>query len=255
MHRARKLVRAERAHRAGADPGRVDMEERTLGFARVWKGYYERLESHPDLVEALLGRVREYDEDLRALKLHDHELDRGPRLASPWLAGILVLQVVTVFVLLPPLLFVGYAINLPPLVGLWALSKTFATQRKDEASIKLMFGAIAFPAAWISAAALVIVPHEPMRATWPGLPDAPWLAAAVTVVLGILGGMLALRYSRLVRETMRAVRVRLTRARRRVAVARLRVERAELFDAVMALAAGLELPGTVLPSGRIAASD
>src|SRR5690606_16320382 len=39
MHRARKLVRAERAHRAGADPGRVRIDERVLGFARIRAGY------------------------------------------------------------------------------------------------------------------------------------------------------------------------------------------------------------------------
>ena len=44
------------------------------------------------------------------------------------------------------------------------------------------------------------------------------------------------------RETARAIRVRLTRARRKLSLARLKAERARLYDGLMALAEGLELP-------------
>jgi 1-acyl-sn-glycerol-3-phosphate acyltransferase len=251
MHRARKLVRAERAHRAGANPGRSDMEERTLGFARVWKGYYERLETHPEQVAAVLTRIREYDQDLRALALNDHELDRSPKLLRPKIALYLALQVLLVFILLPPVLLVGYAVNLFPLVGLWAVSRALSKKRKDEASIKLMFGVVAFPAAWATAAVLAAVGHERLHAIWPTIPDTPVLAGGVVVLFGIVGGLVALPYSRLVQETLRAIRVRLTRARRSDAVKRLRRERAGLFEAVVGLAEGLELPGHVSASGRI----
>lgn len=40
MHRTRTLVRAERGRRAGIHHDGGDMRERTLGFARVWRGYY-----------------------------------------------------------------------------------------------------------------------------------------------------------------------------------------------------------------------
>lgn len=253
MHRARKMVRAERAHRAGADPGRVAMEERTLGFARVWKGYYERRESHPHEVADLLDRIREYDQDLRALALHDHELDRGPKLLRPKLALYLALQAVLVFVLLPPILLVGYAVNLFPLAGLWALSRAVSKERKDEASIKLMFGVVAFPVAWVTAAVVCAMGHEWLDSIWPALPDTAALTGALAVFLGVVGGLVALPYSSLVRETLRAFRVRLTRARQHRAIERLKAERAALFEAVMAVAEGLELPGHVDLSGRIVA--
>ncbi|MHC4392456.1 MAG: 1-acyl-sn-glycerol-3-phosphate acyltransferase, partial [Planctomycetota bacterium] len=92
MHRARKLVRAERALRAGKmDLGPTDMEERTFGFARVWAGYYTMLETNPEEVAALVDRTQRYDDGLRALGLHDHELDHPPRLGSKWLLAILLL--------------------------------------------------------------------------------------------------------------------------------------------------------------------
>ena len=82
LHRARKLVRAERASRAGLDPGRTDMEEKVLGLARIWIGYHKRLETHPRLVQKLVAQVREYDKDMKALSIEDHELDSDPRLFS-----------------------------------------------------------------------------------------------------------------------------------------------------------------------------
>ncbi len=253
MHRARKLVRAERAHRAGASPGRVDMGERTLGFARVWQGYYERLETHPEQVGTVLERIRLYDQDLRAMALHDHELDRGPKLLRPILGLYLLLQAMLVFVLLPPVLLVGYVVNLFPLAGLKVLSKVFAKARKDEASIKLLFGIVAFPLAWGGAAVVAAMTHGKLHTIWPNLPDTPMFAGFMAVVFGVVGGIIALPYSRLVQETLRSLRVRLTRAARAREITRLKVERAELFEAVIGLSAGLDLPGAVDPSGRIVA--
>ena len=65
------------------------------------------------------------------------------------------------------------------------------------------------------------------------------------------GGLAALRYTELARETSRTLRVRLTRARRRIALARLKVERSELFDHLIAMTQGLDLPGDVADDGRI----
>ena len=69
MHRVRKLFRAERSTRAGSKLDKPGIAERTLGFARVWAGYYTRLESHPEQTAALSVRIAEYDQDLRALRL------------------------------------------------------------------------------------------------------------------------------------------------------------------------------------------
>ena len=252
MHRARKLVRAERALRAGSiDLGPTGMEERILGFARVWAGYYSKLEVEPEMVADLTERVREYDEDMRALGLEDHELDRDPRLASPWLYAILFLQVVLVFLLLPPILFVGYLVNAPTAGLVWAASKLGAKRKKDEASIKALLGALLFPATWAGIGIVAYKAHVFLNVLFPTMPDGAVLSALFAVALSITGGMLALRYLRVAQETVRSVRVRLTRNRRRAAIRRLRLERAELHDALIQLSADLDLPGEVTPSGRV----
>jgi hypothetical protein len=67
----------------------------------------------------------------------------------------------------------------------------------------------------------------------------------------VLGGVLALRYTELTQQTWRALRVRLTRHRRRMSVAWLRTERSALHDAIVEMADGLPLPGAVAQGGRI----
>jgi glycerol-3-phosphate O-acyltransferase / dihydroxyacetone phosphate acyltransferase len=251
MHRARKLVRAERALEAGANPGAPDMEERTLGFARVWTGYYQRRDSHPEIVEALLDRVRQYDADLRILGMQDHELDRPPSVVQWKLAALLAWQVLLVYVLLPPVLVLGFLVNLPPFLGLWAITKTVTTMRKDEATVKLLFGLLLFPATWVLVGLGAAMFNDQLYAMYPSLPHHPLLVGLSAGGSGFFSGLAALRYAELTRETGRAVRIRLTRARRRVAVARLKVERAELSGHIVGMGEGLELPGAIDPKGRV----
>ncbi len=251
MNRARNLVRAERAHQAGATLTRPQMTERILGFSRIWVGYHQRLESHPDEVAMLRERIFEYDSDMRALGLEDHELDRDPRLASPMLIAILAGQVILVFLLLPPLLLVGYLVNAPAVLALWAASKIFSRKKKDEATIKVLLGAILLPVSWLLAGTLAWWGHEQLHLLFPTIPETPWLASLTTLVLGITGGMVALRYMRLAGETTRAVRVRLTRSRRRIALDRLRRERSLIYSVIMGLIDGLDLPGHVTEEGQV----
>ena len=75
-HRARKLIRAELACRRGTDPGPASLSEKRAGFARVWKAGHVLMERDSTLAAALLERVAEYDDELRALGLEDHHLDR-----------------------------------------------------------------------------------------------------------------------------------------------------------------------------------
>jgi 1-acyl-sn-glycerol-3-phosphate acyltransferase len=126
MHRTRRLVRAERAHRAGADPGKTTIGERVLGFARVRAGYNALVRRDPERVAVLRERVAQYDADLRAMQLEDYDLDRPPALRSKWLAVLLGLQILGVFLLLPPLVVLGYLVNLPTALGLVALAKLSA---------------------------------------------------------------------------------------------------------------------------------
>jgi 1-acyl-sn-glycerol-3-phosphate acyltransferase len=251
MHRTRKLVRSERAKRASSSPGKPAMLERAIGFARVWAGYYAKLLNQPEETRRLRERIGRYDADLRAIGLEDHELDADPRLASPWLPVLLLLQVGLVYLLLPPILVVGWIINAPTAALLWGLARATSRAYKDEASVKLLFGSILFPLTWFAWAALVAWGQINLHATFPAIPKAPLPAALACILLGILGGAVALRYTRLATETWRSVRVRITRRRRRHAVRRLLDERAALFDRVTEMAEGLELPGAVAADGRI----
>lgn len=249
--RGRKLVRAERAARAGLEPGRPPMLERTIGFARVRAGYLARLQSHPEEVTRLRRRVEEYDADLRVLRLDDHDLDRNPRWASPWLAVLLGLQLASVFFLLPPIVLVGYIVNLPPVAALWLLARLFSRKAKDEATVKLLGGVVLFPLTWTLAGALAVYAHDTLRATLVRLPQDPVWAFVAAFSFAALGGVVALRYLRLAREAARSTRVRLTRRIRQRAIARLRAERAAICDELLHLAEGLDLPGRVQIDGRV----
>jgi hypothetical protein len=164
---------------------------------------------------------------------------------------LLGLQILGVFLLLPPLVVLGYLVNLPTALGLVALAKLSARKLKDEATVKLLAGMIAFPLTWIAVGVLAGLGHHQLHLGFPRIPDTPWLAGVTTAALGAVGGAAALRYLGVARETARAVRVRLTRQRATRAVARLRRERDKLFDEIVALVEGVELPGEVAEDGRV----
>ena len=251
MHRGRKLLRAERAHRAGASPPRPDMKERVLAFSRMWTGYNARMGTHPKEIEQLFARVREYDENMRELGLHDHELDSSPRLASPWLGAILVLQMMLVYLLLPPILILGYIVNMPTALAVLLISKKAARKQKDEASLKLVAGAIAFPVTWFVVALLVALGNRLLEPIYPAIPGSPFLTGITAFFLSAASAYLVLNYQRLARQTLRSIRVRLTRYRRKAALEQLRMERRELYEAFTKLSEGLALPGRLEPDGRV----
>ena len=251
MHRARKLVRAERVARAGATSEKPDMVERVLGFARFWTGYAARMRSDPARVRALMERIGRYDDQLRSLELHDHELDVSPGPGSFTEALSLAAQAVFVYFFLPTLLVIGYAVNLPAALLVLAICKLTSKKLKDEASAKVVVGAFAFPLVWLAAAVLVSLGWSQLHASYPQIPDAPLLTGVLAFVLSAVGGAVALHYWRLARATARAIRVRFTRARRAASIRRLKKERGEIFDVVMQLSDGLELPGEVAEDGRI----
>lgn len=254
MHRLRKAIRAERAARAHARPGPPTVRERILGFARIRLGYLTRRQTHPQQVEILERRVERYDTELRALGLDDHELGHRADLGSPGDGILLVIQALAVYLVLPPLLILGYLVNVPVALGLGWAARRLGAKRKDVATLKLLLGAVAFPAIWLVMALLVAWGTLNIHDAYPQIPEAPVWAGVVTFLLCSVGGVLGLRYLRLAKSTYRSLRVRLTRARRRRAVERLRDERAALFEATMELAADLELPGTVESDGRIRSS-
>ncbi|MDJ0861950.1 MAG: 1-acyl-sn-glycerol-3-phosphate acyltransferase [Gammaproteobacteria bacterium] len=255
LQRTSKLVRAERAHRAGSALSEAAIGERLLGFARVWSGFQERASTHPEETDRLMERLGKYDRDLRALHLEDHELDETLQSDKPWRPFVLVLHALFVYFLMPPLLLFGVAVNALTALGLIAVTKYSAKLNKDEATIKLLVGAVAFPITWLVAAILAGWAATSLHEAYPFIPEAPMVAAIATFIFAAVGGVLAVRYRSLARETRRALQVRLTRAKRSATIERLRAERSAIFEAVMALAKDLQLPGSVAADGRIVASN
>jgi len=252
MNRARKLVRAERAQEAHAVPGKPGMEERVLGFSRLWEGYRERLLTHPVETQRILERLRVYDDEMRTLGVEDHELDRD-QLGSPWQVVSLVMQFLLIYLVLPPLLVVGWLVNLPTALATLGIAKASANKIKDEASVKLLFGIVAFPVTWLLVAILVGFGQLGLARLYPVLPEAPILTGVIAFLVSAAGGILALQYQRRAREVLRSLRVRVKFARKIDAIRLLRVERGELFRLIMGMAEGLDLPGVVAPDGRIIA--
>jgi hypothetical protein len=172
-------------------------------------------------------------------------------MASLWLTGILVLQAILVWLVLPTLLVIGFVVNLPTALALTALAKGASKAYKDEASVKVLVGAVAFPLTWLTVALLVGWGQTQIHTLYPQVPNAPIITGVLAFFLSALGGIVALVYQRLLAETMRSIRIRLTRARRSDSIHRLREERSRLYDQLMQLSEGLDLPGAVTPNGRV----
>lgn len=250
LHRARKLVRAERGARAGAQLAKPDMAERVLAFSRLWIGYNELRRTHPREIKRLMRRIREYDGKLQALKIEDHELDAGPSQTSGKVLSLLVLQTLLVFLVLPPVLAFGYIVNLPPAFLVWLISKQRSKAEKDAATIKLLTGVVAFPLAWLIAAIVVTQALIAPNTSGASL-GMVWLTGIATFVLSALAGLLTVHYQRFAIQTFRAIRLRLTYADDAATLNELLSERSALCDEVVRLARHLDLPGDVLPDGRV----
>ena len=245
MHRAYALMRAEDDVREGVRTGPITARDRARGFHMVWRGYQARRDTHPDEIAALRHDLGDYDRLLRTAGLSDTDLDRNPRL-NPLLGVIFGIQLALLAVLLPPILVLGFVVNVPPFVLLNAAARRFASADKDTATIKIMGGVVLYPLAWLGAAVAAGLTAARLHALFPGLPDAPLAAGLAVFLLSALGGALALRWGELTREGVRAVRVRLFRERRRDALARLQIMRTDLYDRFDALRVGLRLPGGVI---------
>jgi 1-acyl-sn-glycerol-3-phosphate acyltransferase len=235
MHRARTLIRAEAAARAGVAPGEDSIVERSRGFAQIWHGYRVRRASHPDEVEALRQALTRYHRLLRAMKLEDADLDQPPRRPAALSWGALLLQAVAVYGLLPPLLLLGYLVNGPVHLLVRRAARAFSSAPKDTATVKILAGFLFYPLAWTLAGVLAAFL----------LPGPPLLVGLAGFAAGFLSGVLVLKYTVLAKATARRLRVRLTRERRADVIAALRAERARLHDRFVALGEGLGLPEAV----------
>jgi len=251
MHRARKLMRAERSFRANATPGPPSISEWELGFARVWYGYRARMETNPEEIRILRKDLAGYDRTLTALGLEDYEISKAPRFASPLWYTLFVLQLVTVYLFLPPILLIGVIINVIPYGLLKLFDRLLSKDEKDAASVKVLGGAVLFPLVWAVAAFLAARGDIRLHEAFPVIPDIPGIVAITAIILGFLSGMVALRYSEYATESFHAMRVQITRNRRKNLVDDLRKKRSELYERFARLEEGLDLPGEVAPDGRI----
>jgi 1-acyl-sn-glycerol-3-phosphate acyltransferase len=251
LNRGRKLVRAERAARAGATLEAPDMAERVRAFSRLWTGYNERRRTHPDEVRKLLARIRRYDAQLAALAIEDHELDAEPSKSENRQTVTLVLRSLAVVLLFPPILVFGYLVNLPPAALVWFISKRRSKLAKDEATIKLLAGTVAFPVAWLVAALIVDWIPESLDSVDSIAPTTAWLLGSLTFVLCGVSGILTLRYQRFALLTLRAIRLRMTHSDHASTLRELRAKRSAICDDIEELASGLELPGDVQDDGRV----
>lgn len=239
MHRARTLVAAEDAVRTGTRAPRETAARRALGFAQIWTGYQSRRETHPEAVAALYADVRDYDRGMRALGLNDADLDRPPRV-KPASAAVLI----AAFALVSPVLALGFAVNGPPHWLLKRIARRFSKAEKDTATVKMLVGAVLYPSAWAIAGLLAALLRSRLGAV-PLLSESPVGAGLTVYALSAVGAILALWFSERWDEALRAVRVRLTRARRADALVRLRETRTRLHDRFLALADGLDLPASL----------
>ena len=245
MHRAYALMRAEDDVRLGLRSEPLSARDRARGFHQIWTGYQHRRRSHPGEIADLRRDLADYDRLLRASGMTDADLDRPP-LLNPLLGVLFAVQLVLLAVLLPPILVLGFVVNAPPYLALKPLARRFAGADKDTATIKILGGVVLFPLAWLVAGAAAGVTAARLHDFFPAVPDAPLAAGVVVVLLSVLGGVLAMRWSELTQEAVRAVRVRLLRQRRRAVLARLQVQRTDLHDRFLALKEGLELPDSVV---------
>ena len=163
----------------------------------------------------------------------------------------LLVQIVVVFVFLPAPLVFGYLVNWPATLLVLAFAQTKARLGKDVASLKLLAGAVAYPLTWIVVALAGALAHDRLKGLFPGLPGTPLRAGAFLALLAMIGGVLSIRYLRVARETLRAIRVRLTRARRRASLERLREQRASLYDAIVEIGGTIDSPAVIADDGRL----
>lgn len=244
MHRAGQLLRVEVAARAGQSPGRQSLVDRHIWFSQIWHGFQARRGSHADVIASLRTDLTRYHRLLKAMNMEDADLDSPPRIASPLLWTILVVQAITVFFLLPPVLITGYILNAPTHFTIKALANRFSSADKDQATVKILAGFVLYPLTWLLAAVGAALVHARLHALFPGVPNTALLTGVVVFVLGVVGGVLALTYTDLALATKRAIAVRLTRSRRKRAVEELRELRSDLHDRFVDLKEGLDLPET-----------
>jgi len=235
MHRARKLLHAEGAARAGTKSEAPGIVDRIRHFGTIWKRYQAAVQRYPQETRHLLRGVARYDKLLSALRIEGYELDGKAWVASPRRAFWLLLEFLLVYLVLPPVLVIGVVVNLLPALFIMGFNKIVASHYKDEATLKILGGAILFPITWLLVAWLVGWGEGAVADLYPEIPRAPVLTGVIAFVLSAFGGLLALQYRQIATETFRTIRVHFTLVRRKKAISTLLDMRSRLFDEFMKL--------------------
>ncbi|HUP91810.1 MAG TPA: 1-acyl-sn-glycerol-3-phosphate acyltransferase [Solimonas sp.] len=230
LQRVRKLLHAERGG------GHTSLRQETAEFAQIHDAYVALRTSAPQRTAALRIAVDHYDRDLLNLGLEDTELDGDPPLAAPGLLWLVLLQALLVFLLLPPVLAIGFLVNAPVALAVRGIALLAGKFKKDQATIKLLAAVLLYPLAWIAVGVVGWKAHVQLHQQY-GLPDAPVAAGVALTLIAMIGGALALFYLEFARATARSIRVRLTRMQRLRSLARLRGERARLAAEFRAMSA------------------
>ena len=249
MHRAHALLRAEEAARSGARADRGTIAQRNLGFAQIWHGYRLRRESHTAEIAALRRDLTHYDRLLRVFNLDDADLDAPPPHRLVWDTLALFSRTVAVYVLLPPLVLFGLLVNGPVHLLIGAAARRYAGAIKDTATVKILVGFVLYPLAWIGAGVLAALTHAGLHAVFPDLPDTPLWTGLLVTVLAFASGVLVLKFTEWERLTRQRLRAYFARQRRRDRIADLRATRADLYDRLLGLGEGLDLPDDVTGMG------
>ncbi|MEC7984315.1 MAG: 1-acyl-sn-glycerol-3-phosphate acyltransferase [Myxococcota bacterium] len=238
--RASKLIHAERAMRAGRLPSSPTMKEQVLGMARIWTGYQHRNQTHEPELQVLRTDLSLYISHLDSMGIEDHQLDLEP----DWLTFRIILQLAAhvcllVFVL-PPFLVLGYIINYPTAFILNQLAESLSERGKDIASVKTFGGVVLFPLTWLRWSLLSSWGYT--QNVLDQMSSNHWAAFFLSFIFCVFSGLIVLNYTRFFRRTFLAIRLRFTKVSRSTQLARMRKQRSLLYDQIIGLSQGLELP-------------
>ncbi len=250
LHRASLLIRAERLG-SQSYVRTASIEEQVIGMSRLWTGYQQRKEEMPEVVERLIKEVQEYRLDMEALGLMDHQLDGVPRWISRRLIIVLLLQTGLYILFLPPLLFVGYAMNFPTTLLIRVFSTRYSTLYKDKASVQLFSSLVAYPFTWFIWGGIAYWGHLEANPLFPNLPPIPIASSLFVFSIGILSCVVMFVYLRAIKRTLRGWKVRWVKKQNRDYISSLLERRNRLTTELIGFAEGLDLPGELGPDNRL----
>ena len=237
---AGNLVHAERTIREGNEPCSPTLKEQVIGLYRLWKGYQSRMETHPEEVELLIDDIEYYVKTLDSLGIRSHEIDIDKQLLTSKIFFQLMIHFLLIVLVLPPLIVVGYIVNFPTAFGIHLLAKNYSNKGKDIASVKTFSGLIFFPITWIIWSALSSWGYA--QSFLPQMSSSYVIAFLSSFFLCVLSAIVLFTYVGFTKRTFLSIKLRITKSARKRTIRRMKKTRSQLYDRLIALRDGLELP-------------